>query len=93
MKWVKSSLAPDSGKTNPTLCRVAGASGHKAPSVYVTGREEIEKLDTSRFLDEFGPQLPPSKLRKICGRTLFTVHGYDDTDAPIFEIEEVRLFY
>ena len=93
MKRTKSRIASDSGKTNPTLRWLAETHAHEAPVVYVTEREEVEKLDVSRFIAAFGPVQSQTKLREMFGRTFHTIHGYEDTDVPLYEIPEVRKFY
>lgn len=73
-----------------TTC--SGKTKRMGEIVYVTTREEIEKLDISRMLLNFGPQQSRQKLRQLRGRIIFTVDGYDSS-GDIFEIPEVRDYY
>ncbi len=61
--------------------------------VHVTGRAEVENLDTERFLFSFGPHIGRKELRKLCGMVHFTISGYDDTREEIYAIPEVRRYY
>ena len=98
-----SNLRPGSGKTNPTLLSLTAAPITTKDSkgkcrrlreiVYVTTREEVERQDTSRFLSNFGPALSRKKLRRLRGKILFTVDGYDDNPDEVYLIPEVRAFY
>jgi len=95
-----SHITADAGKTNPTLRLItenptAFTQTKKALDVivYVTTREEVERLDVSRFIASFSPRLPRTDLRRLRGRIVFTVDGYDDTSDQLFEIPEVRDYY
>lgn len=104
MKNVNSSiLTAGSGKANPTLRSLAehpmvvtnssGKTRRMGEIVYVTTRQEVESLDLSRFMDNFGPKQSWQKLRQFRGRIIFTVDGYDHTADEVFEIPEVRAYY
>ena len=103
MKINNSYLTPGSGKTNPTVrwvaqnpVKITGANGTKykpAGIVYVTTREEVETLDVMRFLTNFGPEQPKSRLRQSHAQIIFTITGYEDSELDLFEIPEVRRFY
>ena len=92
-------VGPGSGKASATLRWLTEnhdkrtAHGRPKASVYITSRSEIETLDFSRFLTSFGPHLTKAALRRIHGKIIFAVDGYDDTGLDLFEIEEVRRFY
>ena len=104
MKNVNSSiLTAGSGKANPTLRSLAehpmvvtnssGKTRRMGEIVYVTTRQEVESLDLSRFMGNFGHHLSERKIGQAHGRIIYTIHGYDETDEEIYEIPEVRLFY
>lgn len=103
IKVNNSFLAAGAGKTNATLARITahphevnapdGKTRSLAGIVYVTTREEIEKMDVSRFLANFGPQRSKKALRKMRGHIIFTVAGYDDVDSELFEVPDVRAYY
>jgi|GEM_PF-852211 len=104
MKKINDScLAAGSGKTNPTVLSLTahpmvytssgGETKRMGEIVYVTTREEVESLDLTRFMANFGIHQPKSKLCQLRGRIIFTIHGYDETEAEIYEIPEVRRFY
>jgi hypothetical protein len=82
------------GKADALLHAFANLSpGHKTGIVHVTTRDEVESLDTSRFLATFGPKAGRKQLRRLRANVHFTVAGYDGTDAELYEIPEVRKFY
>ena len=99
----ESYVVAGAGKMNATLRWISGGPHEIAASigkprgagvtVYVTSRAEIETVDLTRFLTTFGPEARKSDLRRLRGKVLFTVDGYDDCDLDIFEIPEVRKFY
>lgn len=99
-EYKQSSLYAGAGKTNAELRRIANkcvglpaeSAGFKGV-VYVTMRDEVERCDPARFLSNFGVATPPSELLRLRGRILFTVEGYDEDPAEIYEIEAVRKFY
>jgi len=99
-EYKKSLLYAGAGKTNAELRRIANKCvGLQASSagingvVYVTMREEVERCDPSRFLSAFGVATPPAELLRLRGKILFTIEGYDEDPAEIYEIEAVRKFY
>jgi len=95
-------LAAGAGKTNPTVRHLSeqpmvytnssGKIKRMGEIVYVTTRQEVESLDLSRFMANFGHHLPRRKIGQAHGRVIYTVHGYDEDDE-IYAIPEVRLFY
>ena len=103
MKATKDScLSIGAGKTNPTVRSLtahpmvytssSGKTKRMGEIVYVTTREEVERLDLSRFMANFGIHQSRSKLRQLRGRIIYTINGYDN-EAEIYEISEVRRFY
>lgn len=99
-EYKPSTLYTGAGKTNAELRRIAkkcaglpAASASIKGIVYVTMREEVERCDPSRFLSNFGVATPPSELLRLRGRILFTIEGYDEDPAEIYEIEAVRKYY
>lgn len=99
-EYRQSSLYEGVGKTNAELRRIANkCAGLPASSagingiVYVTMRDEVERCDPSRFLSNFGVATPPAELLRLRGKILFTIEGYDEDPAEIYEIEAVRKFY
>jgi hypothetical protein len=103
MKTTKDTcLSVGAGKTNPTVRQLTkypmvytatdGKTKRMGEIVYVTTREEVERLDLSRFVATFGIHQPKSKLRQLRGRIIYTIHGYDN-EAEIYEILDVRRFY
>jgi len=104
MKKMSSSyLAAGAGKTNPTVRHLKehpmvytnsiGKPKRMGEIVYVTTRQEVENLDLSRFMGNFGHHLSERKIGQAHGRIIYTIHGYDETDEAIYAIPEVRLFY
>ena len=102
-KMSSSCLAAGAGKTNPTVRHLnehpmvytnsSGKPKRMGEIIYVTTRQEVESLDLSRFMANFGHHLPRRKIGQAHGRIIFTVHGYDQVDEEIYVIPEVRLFY
>lgn len=95
-----SNITADAGKTNATLRLITEnptaftqTTKARGAIVYVSTREEVERLDVSRFIANFSPRLPRTELRQLRGRIVFTVDGYDDTSDQLFEIPEVRAYY
>ena len=98
-----SRLTAGSGKTNQTVKQLVqhpmvytastGKTKRMGEIVYVSSRKEVEGLDTSRFLANFGIHQSASRLRQIHGRIIYTIHGYDESDEEVYEIPEVRRFY
>ena len=103
MKSNNSYFTPGSGKTDTTVrwivqnpVKITGAKGTKykpAGIVYVTTREEVENLDLTRFLANFGPEQTKPRLRQSHAQIFFTVSGYEDCELDLFEVPEVRRFY
>jgi len=99
-EYKMSSLYAGAGKTNAELRRIANkcvglqtSSARIKGIVYVTMREEVERCDPSRFFSAFGVATPPVELLRLRGKILFTVEGYDEDPAEIYEIEAVRKYY
>lgn len=93
MKFVGTSIARDCGKSGFTYRWSCSGSGRTPPIVYVIRRDEVENLDLARYLAVFGVYQKPSLLRQFRQRIFHVIDGYDDVDAPLFEIPEVRRFY
>lgn len=93
MKIIGTNIARDCGKAGFTYRRSCSGSGRTPPIVYVIRRDEVENLDLARFLAVFGVYQKPSWLRRFRRRIIHVIDGYDDVDAPLFEIPEVRRFY
>ena len=101
-KMSSSCLAAGAGKTNPTVRHLnehpmvytnsSGKPKRMGEIVYVTTRQEVESLDLSRFMSNFGHHIPRRKIGQAHGRIIYTIHGYDEDDE-IYAIPEVRLFY
>jgi hypothetical protein len=56
-------------------------------------QRELEDHDFRRITGLFASATPPEQLRRICGRNVFTVGGYDRDNREVFEIDVVRRFY
>jgi hypothetical protein len=93
MTIIGTSIARDCGKFGFTRRWLCSGSGRTPPIVYVIRRDEVENLDLARFLTFFGVYQKPSLMRRFRRRILHVIDGYDDVDAPLFEIPEVRRFY
>lgn len=57
------------------------------------GREEVEKGAMPQIMKQFGPDASREDLRVMASSTVLGVGGYDDTEAEIYEIPEVREFF
>jgi len=88
-------LAVSAGKANYELQQLTKAKGKTKVHllVHVTTREEIEKCDMRRFVHDFRPTLELQRLVDLQRKVLFTVHGYDEVDEPLFAIPSVRKYY
>jgi hypothetical protein len=96
-------LTAGAGKTNPTVRQLTeypmvytatdGKTKRMGEIIYVTTRQEVERLDLGRFLANFGLNQSKRKLRQVRGRIIYTVHGYEENEEEIYEIPEVRRFY
>ena len=60
---------------------------------FVATRKEVESRDISRFMANFGPQIPADKMREYQGKIFWTVDGYDSNPSELHEIPEVRDYY
>lgn len=94
-------LTASAGKANHTLQSIATFPLMDLPTekirnsgiVYVTTREEVETLNTKRFLASFGPQIKKKAIQKQRGMVHFTIDGYDGTEEALYEIAAVRKYY
>jgi hypothetical protein len=95
-------ISPGAGKYENTLnwlIQTAPQSARypfvKSPRAifFVATREEVEKRDISRFMANFGPQIPADKMREYQGNIFWTVDGYDSDPAELHDIPEVRDYY
>lgn len=80
-------------KKNHEVDRLARGPQAREKVVYVITREEIESHDILRLLTTFGASNDPEDLRRLRGRVVYTVDGYDDTSESVCEIEEVRRYF
>ena len=99
LKPLKVRLLNGTGKTNMELRRLSCAkkggkqSDRKETIIFALNRAEIESGDLTRFFSNFGPMVTPKKLRALQGKILFTVDGYDDNTAELYEIPVVREYF
>ena len=63
--------------------------------VYQFSREKVERGDSSHFLDLYGSDKRPQglPLKRLLGRLVFCIEGYDVDPREIYLIDEVRWFY
>ena len=102
MKSNVTPLFPGTGKYENTLNWLIQTTpeGTQYPHVkrpqaifYVATREEVEKLDISRFLANFGPQIPADKMREYQGKIFWAVDGFDTDPSELHELQQVRDYY
>ena len=99
LKPLKVRLLNGTGKTKTELQRLSCAkkggkqSVSKETMIFALKRAEIESGDLTRIFSNFGPMMPPKKLRAIQGKILFTIDGYDDNPAELYEIPVVREYF
>jgi hypothetical protein len=91
-------LFPGAGKANATLRWLVGCTRRQPPSahkslVHITTRQEVEAGDVSRITASFGLRVAQTTLQRLRGRVHFTVAGYDEEPAEIYEIAAVREYY
>ncbi len=62
-------------------------------AVYAITREQIEQHDIMGFLGTFTYQNNPSTMRRMLGKVVFAVDGYDETSESLCAIPEVRAYF
>ncbi|MCX6971031.1 MAG: hypothetical protein NTV93_12900 [Verrucomicrobia bacterium] len=103
MKTEDAFITAGAGKTNPTLRSLSehpmlytdtsGKTKRMGEIVFVTTRREIQTRNIRRFVSTFGPEVSKRKLRRLHGRIILTVDGFDAVSEEVFEIPEVRNYY
>ena len=81
------------GKTNHELDRITKSAKPGPHFVFVISRNEIENRDFSRIRADLAVQQQPKELRKLIGKIILTVEGYDQCADELFEIPCVRDYF